>query len=86
MTRRTEHDPKLWRKVTRFPARLTNAVVEPASATTLAQRYVLFVNQQVSPPDDLSKPVVPDFYQTLKAGDMVEGCFHIGSNQLQDHR
>lgn len=227
VTRRTEHDPQLWRKVTRFPARLTNTVVGPASATTLAnlkqldadvvggpdgkvvgrvhaqytegefayrlewtgdkadvqelgwafpmpkgcdrfswdraarwtvypehhisratgtatpdtmnvpytrmdrvdafdfnstkyncnwasltdaagtglrvgfdskhrfhcragvadgsQGYVLFVNQQVSPPDDLSKPVVPDFYQTLKAGDIVEGRFRVGSNQAQAH-
>jgi hypothetical protein len=50
------------------------------------QGYVLFVNQQVSPPDDLNKPVVPDFYQTLKAGDIIEGRFRVGLNQAQDHR
>jgi hypothetical protein len=50
------------------------------------QGYVLFVNQQVSPPDDISKPVVPDFYQTLKAGDIIEGSFRVGSNQAEDHR
>ncbi|HZT22508.1 MAG TPA: hypothetical protein VFB55_06330, partial [Verrucomicrobiae bacterium] len=44
--------------------------------------YVLFVNQQVSPPDDISKPAVPDFYLTLKPGDVVEGHFRIGSNQI----
>jgi hypothetical protein len=51
-----------------------------------AQGYTLFVNQQVSPPDDLSKPVVPDFYQTLKAGDIIEGRFRVGSNQSKEHR
>jgi len=45
--------------------------------------YVLFVNQQVSPPDDISKPVVPDFYLTLKPGDAIEGHFRVGSNPIQ---
>jgi beta-galactosidase len=44
--------------------------------------YVLFVNQQVSPPDDISKDVVKDFYLTLKAGRVMEGHFRIGSNQI----
>ena len=44
--------------------------------------YVLFVNQQVSPPDDISKNVVSDFYMTLKAGETIEGRFRVGSNQI----
>jgi hypothetical protein len=45
--------------------------------------YALFVNQQVSPPDDISKPIVPDYYLTLKRGDTIEGHFRIGSNQME---
>jgi len=41
--------------------------------------HVLFVNQQVSPPDDLSTPVVRDLYMTLNPGDVIEGSFRIGS-------
>jgi hypothetical protein len=41
------------------------------------------VNQQVSPPDDISKPIVPDYYLTLKRGDTIEGHFRIGSNQME---
>ncbi|HWX22528.1 MAG TPA: glycoside hydrolase family 2 TIM barrel-domain containing protein [Candidatus Binatia bacterium] len=37
VTRITQRNPKVWREVLRFPAYLTNVVVEPASATTLAQ-------------------------------------------------
>ncbi len=44
--------------------------------------YVLFVNQQVSPPDDISKPDVADYYLTLKRGSVIEGHFRVGSNQL----
>ena len=40
---------------------------------------VLFVNQQVSPPDDLSSNVVRDLYMTLNPGDVIEGSFKIGS-------
>ncbi|PWU20172.1 MAG: hypothetical protein C5B50_04595 [Verrucomicrobia bacterium] len=43
---------------------------------------ILFVNQQVSPPDDISKPVVSDLYLTLKPGDTLEGRFRVGSNQV----
>ena len=43
--------------------------------------YVLFVNQQVSPPDDISKNVVADFYMTLKPGSTIDGHFRVGSNQ-----
>ena len=43
-------------------------------------KHVLFVNQQVSPPDDLSSNVVRDLYMTLNPGDVVEGSFRIGSN------
>ncbi|MGH7950484.1 MAG: glycoside hydrolase family 2 TIM barrel-domain containing protein [Limisphaerales bacterium] len=44
--------------------------------------YVLFVNQQVSPPDDISKSIVPDFYMTLKKDDKIQGRFRVGSNQI----
>jgi beta-galactosidase len=37
ITRVTQRHPTLWREVIRFPAHLTNVVVEPASATTLAE-------------------------------------------------
>ncbi len=40
---------------------------------------VLFVNHQVSPPDDLSSNIVRDLYMTLNPGDVVEGSFRIGS-------
>jgi beta-galactosidase len=36
VTRVTQKNPKAWREVLRFPVQLTNVVVEPASATTLA--------------------------------------------------
>jgi beta-galactosidase len=36
VTRITRRSPKFWREVLRFPAHLTNVVVEPPSATTLA--------------------------------------------------
>jgi hypothetical protein len=44
-------------------------------------RHVLFVNQQVSPPDDLSSNVVRDLYMTLNPGDKIEGKFRVGSQQ-----
>lgn len=44
--------------------------------------YVLFVNQQVSPPDDISRNVVQDFYMKLNAGKVIEGHFRVGSNQI----
>ncbi|HEX8524488.1 MAG TPA: glycoside hydrolase family 2 TIM barrel-domain containing protein [Tepidisphaeraceae bacterium] len=43
------------------------------------QHIVLFVNHQVSPPDDLSTNVVRDLYMTLNPGDTVEGSFRVGS-------
>lgn len=42
--------------------------------------HVLFVNQQVSPPDDLSTNVVRDLYMTLNPGDKIEGDFKFGAN------
>jgi hypothetical protein len=42
---------------------------------------VLFVNQQVSPPDDLSSNVVRDLYMTLNPGDKIDGSFRIGSQK-----
>jgi hypothetical protein len=47
--------------------------------------YTLFVNQQVSPPDDISKPIVPDFYLMLNRGQTIEGHFRIGANEMQGH-
>ena len=44
--------------------------------------FALFVNQHVSPPDDVSKGVIPELYMKLKAGDVVEGGFLVGSNPL----
>jgi hypothetical protein len=37
VTRVTQRSPKFWREVLRYPAQLSNVVLEPASATTLAQ-------------------------------------------------
>ncbi len=42
--------------------------------------YTLFVNRQVSPPRDISSSVVEDLYLDLKAGDVIEGRFHLGAN------
>jgi hypothetical protein len=47
--------------------------------------YTLFVNQQVTPPDDISKPIVPDYYMMLNRGETIKGHFRIGSNQVQAH-
>ena len=41
-------------------------------------RNVLYVNHQVSPPDDLSTNVVRDLYMTLNPADKIEGSFKIG--------
>jgi autotransporter-associated beta strand protein len=41
--------------------------------------YVLFVNQQVSLPNDFTMPVVPDLIMTLNAGNVVQGSFSVGS-------
>ena len=46
------------------------------------QGYLLFVNQQVSPPDDISKNDIPDYYLALKKGSVISGSFRIGSNQM----
>ncbi len=45
--------------------------------------YLLFVNQQVSPPDDISKNDIPDDYLTLKRGMTMRGSFRIGSNEME---
>ena len=42
-------------------------------------QHLLFVNHQVSPPDDLSSNVVRDLYMTLKPGDVIEGSFKVGT-------
>jgi hypothetical protein len=41
--------------------------------------YVLFVNQQVSLPNDFTMPVVPDLIMTLSSGNIVQGSFTVGS-------
>ena len=41
--------------------------------------YVLFVNQQVSLPNDFTQPVVPDLIMTLASGNVVQGSFRVGS-------
>lgn len=43
-------------------------------------RYILYINKQVSPPDDISSSVVKELFLKLKAGDVVEGSFHLGAN------
>jgi hypothetical protein len=47
---------------------------------------VLFVNQQVSLPDDFTRPVVGDLMMELKPGDTIKGRFRIGRNQVQASR
>lgn len=44
-----------------------------------ADGYQLIVNNQCSPPRDLSSRVVPDLYLSLSEGDTIEGEFRIGS-------
>ena len=41
--------------------------------------YVLFVNQQVSVPNDFTTQVVPDLIMTLSSGNIVQGSFSVGS-------
>lgn len=41
--------------------------------------YLLFVNQQVSLPNDFTQPVVPDLIMTITAGTILQGSFRIGS-------
>lgn len=41
--------------------------------------YLLFANQQVSPPDDYGEKV-PDLFMTLTSGNVVQGSFTVGSN------
>ena len=41
--------------------------------------YVLFVNQQVSVPNDFTTQVVPDLIMTLSSGNLVQGSFTVGS-------
>jgi beta-galactosidase len=69
---RVEFDPKQ-----RFHCR--------AGVADESRGYTLFVNQQVSPPDDISKPIVADYYMMLTPGKTVEGHFRVGSNQAQAH-
>ena len=48
--------------------------------------YVLYVNQQVNPPDDISKNVVDDLYLNFKKGTTVEGSFRVGSNRIKNDK
>jgi hypothetical protein len=41
--------------------------------------YDLYVNQQVSLPNDFSTPVVPDLLLTLTPGTVLQGSFRVGS-------
>ena len=45
--------------------------------------YELVVNQQCSPPNDISTNAVTDLYLNMSAGDHVEGSFRIGSNKTE---
>jgi hypothetical protein len=50
-----------------------------AGGATSGQGYVLFVNQQVSVPNDFTTQVVPDLIMTLSSGNIVQGSFSVGS-------
>lgn len=50
-----------------------------AGAANSGGGYILFVNQQVSVPNDFSTSVVPDLIMTLSAGNEVQGSFTVGS-------
>ncbi len=48
-------------------------------AVSNGQGYGLYVNQQVSLPNDFTAPVVPDLILTLNSGNTLSGTFRIGS-------
>lgn len=50
-----------------------------AGAAPNGAGYLLFANQQVSPPDDFGEKI-PDLYMTLTSGSVVQGSFTVGSN------
>jgi autotransporter-associated beta strand protein len=50
-----------------------------AGSATNGAGYLLFVNQQVSLPNDFTTQVVPDLIMTLSSGNAVQGSFRIGS-------
>jgi beta-galactosidase len=50
-----------------------------AGGATSGQAYVLFVNQQVSVPNDFTTQVVPDLIMTLSSGNYIQGSFSVGS-------
>lgn len=50
-----------------------------AGAANSGGGYVLFVNQQVSVPNDFTTQVVPDLIMTLSSGNLVQGSFTVGS-------
>jgi beta-galactosidase len=50
-----------------------------ADAASGGGGYALYVNQQVSLPDDFTQPVVPDLIMSLTAGNTLQGSFSVGS-------
>jgi hypothetical protein len=50
-----------------------------ASAAPSGGGYLLYVNQEVSMPDDFTSPVVPDQLFSLNSGNTLSGSFTIGS-------
>jgi hypothetical protein len=50
-----------------------------AGAANSGGGYVLYVNQQVSVPNDFTTQVVPDLIMTLSSGDIIQGSFSVGS-------
>jgi hypothetical protein len=50
-----------------------------AGAAPSGGGYVLYVNQDVSVPDDFTSPVVPDQILTLSSGNVLQGSFTVGS-------
>jgi hypothetical protein len=50
-----------------------------AGGATSGQVYALFVNQQVSVPNDFTTQVVPDLIMTLSSGNIIQGTFSVGS-------
>jgi beta-galactosidase len=50
-----------------------------AGAVSGGGGYVLYVNQQVSLPDDFTQQVVPDLIMSLSAGNTLQGSFSVGS-------
>jgi hypothetical protein len=50
-----------------------------AGGATNGNGYILFVNQNVSVPNDFTTPVVPDQILSLASGNTLAGSFNVGS-------